>query len=240
MGAGNAPAVEIVAGARRHGREVNIGPLQRAASLVGGAALVAAGLRRRTPAGLAAAVVGADLLYRGATGYCHMLGALGIDMSRQRLVEIQRSITIERPRDETYGRWRDPETQVLVWSHFAQATDASEEGAHWRAELPLGRTLDWDSRVVEERDGELMRWEAIGDLPGEGVVEFRDAPGDHGTEVTLRVRFDPPGGPLGDAAVQFLDDPPKLVLAKALRRFKSLVEAGEIPSTERNPSARVG
>jgi uncharacterized membrane protein len=232
--------VEVVARARRHGPEVNTGPLQRVTSLVAGAALVTAGVRRRSLGGLVAALVGGDLLYRGSTGYCHVLGALGIDMSRDRLVNLQRSITVERPRDDTYRRWCEPETQALVWSHFAQATDASEEGAHWRAELPLRRKLDWDVRVVEERDGELIRWEAIGDLLGEGVVEFRDAPGDHGTEVTLRVRFDPPGGPLGDVAVQLLDDPPKLVLAKALRRFKSLVESGEIPSTDRTPSARVG
>ena len=54
----------------------------------------------------------------------------------------------------------------------------------------------------------------------------------------MRVRFDPPEETLGDAAARLLDDPPKLVLAKALRRFKSLVETGEIASTDRNPSAR--
>ena len=34
-------------------------------------------------------------------------------------------------------------------------------------------------------------------LPSEGEVQFRPAPGDRGTEVTLRIRFDPPGGALG-------------------------------------------
>ena len=155
--------------------------------------------------------------------------------------EIQRSITVQGPRDAVYGRWRDPETQPVVWSHFAELTNARVDGAHWRLDGPLGRTLEWDTRIVEERDGELVRWDSDGrDLPNAGSVEFRDAPGDLGTEVTLRVRFDPPGALLGDAAVRLLDDPPKLVLAKALRRFKSLVESGEIPSTEHNPSARQG
>lgn len=232
-----------LASARRRGSQVNVGPLQRSASLVAGATLVALGLRRRTPAGAVLALAGADLLYRGATGYCHLLGALGVDTANRKsrsgasagAVEIQRSITVLEARGEVYRRWRDPQAQPLVWSHFAEITDATDEGAHWRVGAPLGRTLEWDTRLVEDRDGEVIRWESTGgDLPNEGTVEFRDAPGDFGTEITLRVRFDPPAGPLGEAAARLLDDPPKLVLAKALRRFKSLVESGEIASTDRN------
>ncbi len=75
-------------------------------------------------------------------------------------------------------------------------------------------------------------------MPNKGSVEFRDAPREYGTEITLRVRFEPPAGKLGTAAARLFDEPPKLVLAKALRRFKSLVETGEIASTDRNPSGR--
>ena len=225
---------------RRCGLEVNIGPVQRAASLAAGTALVTLAVTRRTRGGLLLLAPGGDLLYRGATGHCHVLAALGIDTAGRNggAVEVQRSLTIQQPRVDVYGRWRDPQSQPLVWSHFAEITNATEDGAHWRVRTPLGRVLEWDSRVVEDRDGELVRWEATsGELPNEGSVEFRDAPGDLGTEITLRVRFDPPGGPVGEAAARLLDDVPKLALAKALRRFKSLVETGEIPSTDRNPKA---
>ena len=236
-----------LASARRRGSEVNVGRVQRAASVAAGAALVAFGSRRRSVAGGLAALAGGDLLYRGVTGYCHVLGALGIDTAHRdglrgapaKAVELQRSLTIELPRDEVYRRWRDARSQPEIWGHFAALTDATEAGAHWRVDAPLGRTLEWDTRIVEERDGELIRWESTGgNLPNEGTIELRDAPGDFGTEITLRMRFDPPGGPLGDVATRLFDDPAKLVLAKALRRFKSLVESGEIPSTEHDPSGR--
>ena len=224
---------------RRCGDEQNIGWVQRSASLVGGTALVVAGARRRSLGGVALAAGGADLLYRGATGYCHGLAALGIDTKTREPVEVQRSITVEAPRGDVYARWRDPATQPPVWSHFADVTNATERGAHWRVELPLGRTLEWDSEITEDREPELIAWRSTGgDMPNEGSVEFRDAPREYGTEITLRVRFEPPAGPLGSAAARVFDEPPKLVLAKALRRFKSLVESGEIASTERNPSGR--
>ena len=236
-----------LASARRRGSEVNVGPVQRGASVVAGTALVVLSLRRRTLGGALLALAGADLLYRGATGYCHVLAALGIDTAggnngggaAPAAIEIQRSITIQQPREEVYRRWRDPESQPLVWSHVAEITDATEEGAHWRIRAPLGRTLEWDMRIVADRGGELIGWRSTsGHVPNEGTIEFRDAPAELGTEVTLRVRFDPPAGRLGAAAARLFDDPPKLVLAKALRRFKSLLESGEIPSTERNPTAR--
>ena len=154
-------------------------------------------------------------------------------------VEIQRSLTVGAPRTDVYRRWRDPATQPLVWSDFAELTDVRVDGAHWRVDAPLGRTLRWDTRIVEEREGEVIRWDSDGGaLANEGSAEFRDAPRGLGTEVALRVRFDPPGGPLGDAAVRLLPVVPEVVVAKALRRFKSLVETGEIPSTDHNPSAR--
>ena len=56
---------------------------------------------------------------------------------------------------------------------------------------------------------------------------------------TLRLRFDPPGGVLGDAPVELLGHKPlNLAADGVLRRFKSLVETGEIPTTERQPAAR--
>ncbi len=155
-----------------------------------------------------------------------------------RPVQVQRSLTVGAPRGDLFRRWREPETQRVIWSHVAEITGETEETAHWRVAAPLGRTLEWDARIVEEREPELLRWEARGDISSAGTIEFRDAPGELGTEITVRVSFDPPGGVVGRSAARPFDDPPKLVLAKALRRFKSLVETGEIPSTERNPSAR--
>ncbi len=228
--------------ARRRGSEVNVRPLQRAASALAGGVLLALGLRRRSVGGAALVLAGGDLLYRGATGYCHLLGALRIDTSNGSgaPVQIQRSITVQLPRHDAYARWRDAATQPLVWAHFAELTNATERGAHWLVRAPLGRTLEWDATVVEERSPELIRWQTTeaADVPNEGSVEFRDAPGEHGTELTLRVRFEPPAGAIGEAGARVFDDAPKLVLEKALRRFKQLVETGEIASNEHNPTAR--
>jgi hypothetical protein len=64
-----------------------------------------------------------------------------------------------------------------------------------------------------------------------GSVQFRAAPAEQGTEVTLRLTLDE--GAAGPGEVL-----PRWVAGTTLRRFKSLVETGEIPTLNRNPSAR--
>jgi uncharacterized membrane protein len=126
--------------------------------------------------------------------------------------------------------------------YFAEVTATGEGRAHWVVRGPLGRRLVWDTRIVEDHPGECVRWESLDGalVPNEGVLRFRPAPGDRGTEVVLRLRFVPPGGALGKSAAKLLGIVPNVLAEKTLRRFKSLVETGEIPTTACQPAGRDG
>jgi uncharacterized membrane protein len=67
---------------------------------------------------------------------------------------------------------------------------------------------------------------------------LQPAPADWGTVATLRFRFDTPGGSIGSGVIHTLGIMPDMIVEKALRRFKSLAETGEIPTLEHNPAAR--
>jgi len=56
--------------------EVNIGDKERAASIVAGTVLLAAGLLHARVTDLIALAAGTALAYRGLTGHCHVLKAL--------------------------------------------------------------------------------------------------------------------------------------------------------------------
>src|SRR5437867_4129476 len=47
----------------------NLGAVERWASVVGGAALVSYGVKKRSQGGIVLAILGGDLIYRGTTGY---------------------------------------------------------------------------------------------------------------------------------------------------------------------------
>lgn len=242
------------------------GTWERAATAALGGTLLARGLRRRSPGGTAVALAGGWLLYRGVTGCGRSARTLvsaptGASGRSDRTgpgpsadaTTVERVVTVRGDADELAGVWRDPERLTLVAGHVLEVTAGDDDGGdgvvedegdegrlRWTVRGPLGRVLSWETRAVEERPGELLRWESVAGaaVPSEGEVRFDPAPGDRGTEVTLRVRFDPPGGRFGDAAMGRFGVVPDALVGKTLRRFQSLVETGEVPTLEGNPSAR--
>lgn len=202
---------------------------------LGGAAIVAGlGGRRRGAAALAlSAVAGAGAL--GAlrstqTGQANTGGA----------PEVERSITIGKNQEELRQYWQDPRTLPQIMSGFATVHATGEGRMHWKIEGPLGRACEWDTETVGH-SGAGMGWRALSDgaVSNEGWIRFHPAPAGRGTVVTLRLRFEPPGGALGEWLFELLGTVPlRLVADGALRRFKNLVETGEIPTTARQSAAR--
>ena len=56
--------------------EVNINNTERQFSLIGGTVLAVCGLLRGSVSGLVLAAIGGGLIYRGASGHCHLYEAL--------------------------------------------------------------------------------------------------------------------------------------------------------------------
>ncbi|WP_426756367.1 SRPBCC family protein [Myxococcus sp. Y35] len=240
-------------GSRGHGRFASDERLSQLASALAGGALLTLGLRRGRLGGAALALAGGGLLFRGTRTepepHVHKHGVAVRTLRRQRgrgaqveMTVLQRSITINGTPEALYRRWRDAETLNQVMGHFAEVTTPREGLQHWKVPGVFGKSLEWNAELVEEHPGELLRWQSVGAtaLPNEGWVRFRRAPGDWGTAVTLRFVFDPPGGVVGEKAVKLLGAVPAALALKALKRFKSLVETGEIPTTRPNPAAREG
>lgn len=227
--------------------KVNINRVERIVSAILGGALL---IRSFTRGSLSGGTVAMPLLYRGISGHSYLYQALGInrvDGDKQHETkasvgapEVERSITIEKPAAELHRFWRDPHNLSQIMGDLVEVTKVSEDRVHWRVHGPFGRNVEWDTQIVEDRPGEILRWKSLrgAQVPNEGSVRFRPAPRDWGTEARLRFRFDLPGGVLGKRRAKRLGMMPSMLVEKALRRFKSLAETGEIPTLEHNPSAR--
>ncbi len=221
----------------------NIHPLERRASTIAGGVFL---LRSLIRSSLTDTALAAALLYRGVTGHSYLYQALGVStagqgaQSQDDAPEVERSITIEKPLGELYRFWRDPQNLSQIMGSFADVTPAGDNRMHWRLHGPLGQNMEWDTQIVEDRASELLSLKSVdgAQLPNEITMRFRPAPADWGTVATLNFRFEPPAGALGNSAAKLLGAVPRVLAEKALRRFKSLVETGEIPTLERNPSAR--
>ncbi|PSP64679.1 hypothetical protein BRC79_09745 [Halobacteriales archaeon QH_8_67_27] len=221
---------------------------RRAVMAVGGGVLLLYGIARRSVRGVLAVVAGGWLLRRALRGGTPSQGsgnwsgsaASATKGAPRTALDVQRSITIERAPEELYEQWREPEAHERLWAHFAEVEQTGEDRQHWEITGPRSVSLEWDAEIVAADPGEFLRWKSLpgAQVPNEGSVRFLERGDGEETEVTLHLRFDPPGGRVGTAVMERLDLVPNAAVGKALRRFKSLVETGEMPTLEGNPSAR--
>lgn len=232
-------------------RRTNVDDAERALSAIGGGLLLAGGLARGNLAGLALAALGGGLLYRGLTGHCSLYAALGTgtteDAGRGPVssvpagqgVKIAEAVTINKPAAELYRHWRDLANLPRIMSHLESVT-ANGERSHWVAKAPLGRKVEWDAEIVNDKPDELIAWRSLegADVPNAGSVQFRPAPGNRGTEVIVTLKYDPPLGQLGGAIAWLAGEEPSVQVRDDLRRLRQLMETGEVPTVEGQSSGR--
>jgi uncharacterized membrane protein len=151
---------------------------------------------------------------------------------------VGRTITINRPREELYTFWRDFRNLARFMENVESVRIDDDRRSHWVVKAPGGKTVEWDSVLTEEEEGRVLAWESVedADIKNTGRIEFRDAPPGRGTEITATIVYDPPGGDLGKLIAKLFQKEPKIQARRDLRRFKQLMETGEI-STSAAPDA---
>lgn len=150
-----------------------------------------------------------------------------------------RSVTINRPRQELYAFWRDFTNLPQFMENVRAVTERGEGLSHWVIEAPGGGAVEFDSRITEDQAGALIAWESEegGDVKNSGRIEFLDAPPGRGTIVRATISYDPPGGTVGKLIAKAFQREPAIQARRDLKRFKQLMETGEIPTTEPGPAA---
>ncbi|AQR73187.1 SRPBCC family protein [Sphingomonas sp. LM7] len=140
------------------------------------------------------------------------------------------TVSIMRPREELYAYWRDFANLATFMHNIEQITVLDRTRSHWKVKGPNG-DYEWDSVVTEDVPGTLIAWEAEGDIKNSGRIEFRDGPPGHGTYVRAVLAYDPPAGVVGKLIATFTQKEPQIQSMRDLRRFKQLMETGEIATT---------
>ena len=251
--------------ASTNGDTHNVARPERVASVALGAALVTLGLRQRGASGVAAAIIGGAFIHRGATGNCPVYNAFGIstgdaeaalDAPRRRLasraatvdarkaIKVERTVTIMKPRAELYAFWRNFENLPRFMEHLVSVRVDSPTRSHWTAKAPAGKTVEWDAEIVNEVPNEIIAWKSVGepDVANAGAVNFSDAPAGRGTIVRVTLDYEPPAGRIGALLSHFLSEEPDRQVREDLRKFKQLMETGEVTTSARRvaDSAYVG
>jgi uncharacterized membrane protein len=152
-------------------------------------------------------------------------------------LQARATITVNRPPAEVYRAWRDLERLPEFMHHLESVRVIDGRTSHWIAHAPAGRTVEWDAEIIEERPDRLIAWRSAdrADVPNEGTVRFAPAPRDEGTEIRVELAYQIPGGRAGATVAALFGEEPHQQLKDDLRRFKQVVEIGEVVRSEGSP-----
>jgi uncharacterized membrane protein len=215
--------------------------VERWACALGGAALAVYGtnkaVRERSVGGAMLAAAGGSLIARAGLQSTDTDTRRALGGSAGTLVD--EAVTVNRPPDELYLFWRNVELLPCFMQNLVSVRQLDSTRSHWTAKAPAGRTVEWDAEIINEIPNELIAWRTLdgADVVSAGSVKFTPVFG-RGTEVHVRLQYNPPAGTLGSAVAWLFGREPSQTIREDLRRFKWILETGEVPTTAGQPRGR--
>jgi uncharacterized membrane protein len=160
--------------------------------------------------------------------------------ARDRALPVRKAIIVNRSPEELYRYWRDFRNLPRFMKNLESVVATGDKRSHWVAKGPGGKKVEWDAEIIEDRPNEMIAWRSIegAEVPNWGSVRFEPAPGGRGTLVRVEMQYSPPGGLLGVTIAKLFGRGPEQQIEEDLRRFKQVMETGEIITTEGQPSGR--
>jgi len=235
-----------------HEPYINVPSNERWISGLSGAALVLAGLKMRSIPGAVLVLAGGAMTHRAWTGHCNVYGALGINRAQgegagpedysSKGIHVSQAITIDKSPEELYRYWRDFQNLPRFMNYLEDVQILDDKRSHWKAKAPAGMSVEWDAEIINDQPNETIAWRSLypASVDSAGSVRFVAGPPGRGTEVRVTFDYIPPAGKAGWMIAKLFGKDPEMEVREDLRRFKQIMETGEIPALKGQPHGKRG
>ncbi len=155
-------------------------------------------------------------------------------------VRVRKALEINRPPEACYRFWRDFGNFPGFMQHVEAVRMIDATRSHWTVRAPLGRRVEWTAELSSDVPSQQLGWRTLAgsEIEHAGVVHFAPGIGGRGTRVQIDLDYVAPLGQAGARLARLFGEEPSQQVAEDLRRFKQLIETGEIPTTVGQPSGR--
>jgi uncharacterized membrane protein len=143
-------------------------------------------------------------------------------------------VEVNVPVERAYSWWRGLTRLPAIMPDVQEVSSraGAEELTHWKVRGPLGKSLEWDARIVEDVPNTRIAWATVANdatqVENAGAVRFDQHGETTGVEVSLQ--YDPPAGKAGEVVAALFSNPQKKV-EQALEAFKQTIETAT-PSSD--------
>jgi uncharacterized membrane protein len=188
--------------------------------VIGAAALIGYGITRRSKTGTALAAAGCLLAYKAAR-------AVSTEAKTHAVFLVNASP------EQAYKLWRDFKSLSRFMVHLKSVRELDAHRSEWIAFGPGRREIRWNAEITEDSPNQRIAWRSLpnSEVQTSGSVNFRPDPQGRGTFVSANVQYGIPGGPVTSGLAALFGKNPEFVVREDVRRFKQLLESGEVPTT---------
>ena len=160
--------------------------------------------------------------------------AMQLSGNGTRGIHAKGSCVVNRAPEEVYAFWRNFQNFPRFMRHVESVQDLGDGRSHWKVKGPAGMDVEWDARIIADVPNEVITWRSLenSDVDNAGAVRFERAPGGRGTIVKVNLEYNPTAGALGAMVAKLFGEEPQQQLDDDLRRFKQVMEVGEVVVSE--------
>jgi uncharacterized membrane protein len=197
--------------------------------------------------GLLAAAAGGALVYRGLSGHCHGYALFGMSTADdtgaapekyfERGIHVEESVTVNRSPWDLYQFWRNFDNLPRFMRHVEKVEVIDDRRSKWSVDGPAGKSVSWEAEIINDEPNALIAWRSLGGatVDNAGSVRFVPGPEGRGTEVRVVIDYIPPAGVVGKWVASLFGKNPASEIHEDLRRFKRVMETGEVATTDGQP-----
>jgi len=188
--------------------------------VIGATALIAYGLTRRSKIGTVLTAAGGLLAYKAAK-------------TSPTQADTHVVFLVNASPDEAYRLWRNFEGLPRFMVHLKSVREIDSNRSEWVASGPGRSEIRWNAEITEDKPNHSIAWRSLpgSDVQTSGSVNFRADPQGRGTFVSVDLQYGVPGGPVASGLAALVGKNPEFVVREDVRRFKQLLETGEVPTT---------
>ena len=141
---------------------------------------------------------------------------------------VHESVEVQAPVGDVFAYWSNFENFPNFMHNIEEVRMTGEDTSHWRVKGPLGKSVEFDAKTTEKDPNRGIGWNTVdGEVMTSGEVRFEEVQPDR-TRVEVTMNYsDPPGGKVGEAAAEVLQNPER-EMREDLQNFAKIVECGEL------------
>ncbi|SRR5690625_3827617 len=143
-------------------------------------------------------------------------------------ITLRGSEVINRPTTDVYAFWRQFENLSDVMPALQRVEEYDDGLTYWKLWLPMGRSIEWISEVVDDVENKKLSWQSIdgSDIDTWGSVNFFSIQNGAACRVVLNLKFTPRRSSAGARAARALSTLEETILNQYLKSLKRHLEGG--------------